>query len=599
MSLEGSASSSKQNSKQGMQASSGLQGGTLNNKSASASNKFDRQVSQKHGARSEPTLGPGRENGQDAPGSARSMSSSPSASTGSESNFASTKRKKIAAASAKKIRNSYTLVITDDEGYSTTKRHHHHLHLHDPNFDQHLAIHLSHASAIVLPSLTLLPPTELDAHRKKDDDAPLLVTYDEQLDDRDVELTTRQLQLPRVVNVTLPFADEAADTCVALLLALARGVGSKPQRQWPSRSVPVTRRLKNMKVGVLGSAATAIAIARRLQGFRMDIHGVDPNQMHDTPEGALETILASSDAVIVTHTCSSPSSPPVITENHLPLLKPKTCIVVANDTLDDAVSRNFIQMGLANDGKLSGAAIPMLGTDAWLRDHLNTIPVTPGMFRSSRERRREALRLARDVCAAYARSGDTGLRSAANGIGAFIRSRANTASSLASSSRPLMRSTMHDKNDGPPLSYSEINALADGSVVSFRGRCATFDESMRAFVLGFLGDASSVSSMGSSTANRPDAHLVVMRSKSGELGFRSVVAHGNVMQAARGCAYPIFRNGNFGAWERWIAESTAQSSTIVKLRNRRWDVSMDVLVDLVWTPPTPTPLRMFSSSAKV
>ena len=60
------------------------------------------------------------------------------------------------------------------------------------------------------------------------------------------------------------------------------------------------------------------------------------------------------------------------------------------------------------------------------------------------------------------------------------------------------------------------------------------------------------------------------------------------MQATRGCAYPVFKNRNFGSWERWIPEAGGEDDHledgVLQLRNKRWGVSMKVAVHLVWSP---------------
>jgi lactate dehydrogenase-like 2-hydroxyacid dehydrogenase len=80
----------------------------------------------------------------------------------------------------------------------------------------------------------------------------------------------------QVTNTPDVLTDDVADIAVAMLLALVRRTGPAEQwvrtGDWAARGMfPLTRKVSGTRAGILGLGRIGAAIARRLQGFGMDI----------------------------------------------------------------------------------------------------------------------------------------------------------------------------------------------------------------------------------------------------------------------------------------------------------------------------------------
>lgn len=80
----------------------------------------------------------------------------------------------------------------------------------------------------------------------------------------------------RVTNTPDVLTDDVADIAVAMLLALVRKVGAAEDwvrsGDWAAKGMfPLTRKVSGSRAGILGLGRIGAAIARRLQGFGMEI----------------------------------------------------------------------------------------------------------------------------------------------------------------------------------------------------------------------------------------------------------------------------------------------------------------------------------------
>lgn len=80
----------------------------------------------------------------------------------------------------------------------------------------------------------------------------------------------------RVTNTPDVLTEDVADIALAMLLALVRRTGPAEQwvrsGDWATKGVPpLTRKVSGTRAGILGLGRIGAAIARRLQGFGMDI----------------------------------------------------------------------------------------------------------------------------------------------------------------------------------------------------------------------------------------------------------------------------------------------------------------------------------------
>ena len=78
----------------------------------------------------------------------------------------------------------------------------------------------------------------------------------------------------RVTNTPDVLTDDCADLAMGMVLALARGIvpaAAFARAAWTKGSFPLQRRVTGMKAGILGLGRIGLQVAKRLQGFDMDI----------------------------------------------------------------------------------------------------------------------------------------------------------------------------------------------------------------------------------------------------------------------------------------------------------------------------------------
>ena len=140
-----------------------------------------------------------------------------------------------------------------------------------------------------------------------------------------------------VCNVPDYCVEEMADHTIALLLALARGVveldRSVRDGGWDHRAAGPLGRLADVRLGIVGFGRIGQAVARRAQGFGMEIlyHDLEPLPSSvSEPLGAtylrLEELLPRADFVTL-HVNLSSVTRHLINEKTLALMKPTAILV--------------------------------------------------------------------------------------------------------------------------------------------------------------------------------------------------------------------------------------------------------------------------------
>lgn len=173
-----------------------------------------------------------------------------------------------------------------------------------------------------------------------------------------------------VCNVPDYGTTEVADHAIALMLGLARGLVSYHQRLianpvagWSWSGVPLVRRLRRTRFGVVGLGRIGTAAARRAQGLDMEVSFYDPY----LPDGAdlglgfhreatLESLLRSVDVVSL-HCPLSTETTSMINEDAFAAMKPGALLI--NTARGGLIDIAALEKAL-RDGRIDGAGIDVL-----------------------------------------------------------------------------------------------------------------------------------------------------------------------------------------------------------------------------------------------
>lgn len=173
-----------------------------------------------------------------------------------------------------------------------------------------------------------------------------------------------------VCNVPDYGTTEVADHAIALMLGLSRGLVSYHQRLianpvagWNAMGVPLVRRLRRTRFGVIGLGRIGTAAARRAQGLDMEVSFYDPYLPDGTDLGlgfkreeTLEALLASAD-VISLHCPLSTETLGIIDAAALAAMKPGALLI--NTARGALIDIPALETAL-REGQIDGAGIDVL-----------------------------------------------------------------------------------------------------------------------------------------------------------------------------------------------------------------------------------------------
>ncbi|MGI9416295.1 MAG: C-terminal binding protein [Geminicoccaceae bacterium] len=173
-----------------------------------------------------------------------------------------------------------------------------------------------------------------------------------------------------VCNVPDYGTTEVADHAIALMLGLSRGLVSYHQRLianpvagWDSQGVPLVRRLRRTRFGVIGLGRIGTAAARRAQGLDMEVSFYDPHLPDGTDLGlgfkretTLEALLGSAD-VISLHCPLSSETQGIIDAAALAAMKPGALLI--NTARGALIDIPALEAAL-REGQIDGAGIDVL-----------------------------------------------------------------------------------------------------------------------------------------------------------------------------------------------------------------------------------------------
>ncbi|MDH3662342.1 MAG: C-terminal binding protein [Alphaproteobacteria bacterium] len=173
-----------------------------------------------------------------------------------------------------------------------------------------------------------------------------------------------------VCNVPDYGTTEVADHAIALMLGLARGLVSYHQRLianpvagWGWSGVPLVRRLRGTRFGVIGLGRIGTAAARRARGLDMDVSFYDPHVPDGTDLGlgfhrelSLEALLASADVVSL-HCPLNAETACIINADSLAAMKPGALLI--NTARGGLIDIPALEAAL-REGRIEGAGIDVL-----------------------------------------------------------------------------------------------------------------------------------------------------------------------------------------------------------------------------------------------
>jgi hydroxypyruvate reductase len=151
-----------------------------------------------------------------------------------------------------------------------------------------------------------------------------------------------------------------ADTCLALILATVRRIAFHDRYvragKWLEKAAPLTDRLWGSKMGILGLGRIGMVIARRAEGFKLDISYCNRNRRTDVPyayyPSALE--LAKNVKILVVVTPGGKATDKIINKEVIDALGPTGYLI--NISRGSTVDEDYLLDALRNN-RLGGAGL--------------------------------------------------------------------------------------------------------------------------------------------------------------------------------------------------------------------------------------------------
>ena len=204
----------------------------------------------------------------------------------------------------------------------------------------------------------------------------------------------------RVTNTPDVLTDDCADLAVGMVLALARGIvpaAAFARADWTKGSFPLQRRVTGMKAGIVGLGRIGLQVAKRLQGFDMDIAycGRSPRDVPYTYIADPVALAARSDVVIVTALANAQTRH-IVNAQVLQALGPKGLLVNISraSNIDEEALLNALETGA-----LGGAALDVFEGEPHLNPRflaLSNVLLQPHHASGTVETRRAMGQLMRD-----------------------------------------------------------------------------------------------------------------------------------------------------------------------------------------------------------
>ncbi|AWN44443.1 2-hydroxyacid dehydrogenase [Methylobacterium durans] len=178
-----------------------------------------------------------------------------------------------------------------------------------------------------------------------------------------------------VTNTPDVLSDEVADLALGLLLATLRQIPQADRYlragRWPEKSFPLTATLRNRTVGILGLGRIGRAIARRLEGFGVDIayHGRSPQDVPYAYHASLPDLARASDVLMIVAP-GGPETRGIVNAAVLEALGPQGIVVnVARGSLVDEAAL----IAALRSGTILGAGLDVFAGEPHVPDALTAM----------------------------------------------------------------------------------------------------------------------------------------------------------------------------------------------------------------------------------
>ncbi|MGV8989062.1 MAG: 2-hydroxyacid dehydrogenase [Cypionkella sp.] len=174
-----------------------------------------------------------------------------------------------------------------------------------------------------------------------------------------VDLAACKARGIRVTNTPDVLNDDCADLAVGMLLALSRGIVKAEawarSGEWTRGAFPLQRRVTGMKVGILGLGRIGVEVAKRLEGFGMDI-AYSARSAKDVPYAYIPDPVALADRsdVLIVTALANAETRHIVSAKVLAALGPVGLLVNISraSNIDEAALLDALESGI-----LGGAAL--------------------------------------------------------------------------------------------------------------------------------------------------------------------------------------------------------------------------------------------------
>ncbi|HWL30022.1 MAG TPA: 2-hydroxyacid dehydrogenase [Burkholderiaceae bacterium] len=216
----------------------------------------------------------------------------------------------------------------------------------------------------------------------------------------------------QVSNTPDVLNDCVADLAFGLLIATARRLGQAERyvrsNQWGTEvKFPLGIKVSHKKMGIVGLGRIGMAIARRAEGFDMEVryHNRNPRDDVDFTYEPSLTELASWADFLVIATVGGPSTQKLIGSDVLKALGPRGVLVniARGSVIDEAALVNALV-----NGELGGAGLDVYESEPNVPDalkSLDNVVIVPHIASATTETRMDMVDLVLQNAEAYARTG--------------------------------------------------------------------------------------------------------------------------------------------------------------------------------------------------
>ena len=181
-----------------------------------------------------------------------------------------------------------------------------------------------------------------------------------------VDLERARARGIRVTTTPDVLTEDVADMALALMLAVARRIVANDrfvrEGRWPSGGAPLGTKLSGKRLGILGLGRIGRAVARRAEGFGMDIAYTDLRAAEDVAydhHPALEDLARRSDFLVIAAS-AGPATRGIVNAAVLDALGPRGVLVnVARGSLVDEPAL----VAALQEGRLGGAGLDVFAQE--------------------------------------------------------------------------------------------------------------------------------------------------------------------------------------------------------------------------------------------